>query len=247
MTRAALTSTPLLAGLAWSGALIADAARWDDGAVLLIGLGLLTSMTVATTGMLFSGGIWARRMTFGALAGCLVIALARPIDRWWVLAVGLTVVGLGSLLSAPVRTMTRKLPSASGPPERAVLMTLILIAAPLVLGLASWQGIGWAALVVGLTAPITGLWYSRVLPGGLYLARYVWPGMALVLSLLQTWPGGAASASLGALVFLVGRDPSVKVAFYPPTETGSTYAIPPELAPQEVLDAADIDDRGRRT
>jgi hypothetical protein len=35
------------------------------------------------------------------------------------------------------------------------------------------------------------------------------------------------------------------VAFYPPRETGKAYPIPPELAPKEVLDAAEIDERGR--
>jgi len=244
--RAALSSTPLLAGLAWTGALLADPASWDDAAVFLVGLGLLTSMTVAITGMLLSGGIWARRTAFGVLAGCLIVAVARPIDPWWVIAVVLTAIAIGSLFSTPVRALTRRLPTASGPPERAVLMTVLLISVPLLLGLASWQGAGWAALVVGLTAPIAGLWYSRVLPGGLYVARYGWPAAALGLSLLQIWPGSGASAALGALVFLIGRDPSVKVAFYPPTQSGSTYAIPPELAPQEVLDAAEIDDRGRR-
>ena len=39
--------------------------------------------------------------------------------------------------------------------------------------------------------------------------------------------------------------PSLKVAFDPPTESGSTYAIPPELAPQDILDAAQIDDHGK--
>jgi hypothetical protein len=38
----------------------------------------------------------------------------------------------------------------------------------------------------------------------------------------------------------------VRDAFYPPTETGSAYAIPPELTPPEILDAADLDERGRR-
>jgi hypothetical protein len=246
VTRAALVSTPLLAVLAWSAALVADPDGWDDGAALLIGFGLLASTAIALPGMLLSGGRWARRTSFVAMTGCLVVAAARPIDPFWVAAVGLTAIALASLLSSPVIGLTRKLPSASGPPERAVLFTMSLVLVPLVVGLASRGGSNTATLIVGLTAPLAGLWYSRVLPGGFYVARYVWPGAALALALLQPWPGGIASAALGAAVFIVGLDPSVKVAFYPPTETGSTYSIPPELTPREVLDAADIDERGRR-
>lgn len=244
MKRAALVSTPLLAGLAWSGALIADPAGWDDGAILLIGLGLLSSITVAITGMLLSGGRWARRTAIVCLAGCLIIALARPIDQWWVAAIALTGAALAALLSPPVIALIRKLPSATGPPDRAVLLIITLLLAPLAVGLGSWHGTNPATLTVGLSAPLAAVWFSKVLPGGLYVARYGWPGMALALSWLQPWRGGVVSAALAALVLLISRDDSVNVAFYPPVETGSTYAIPPELAPQEVLDAADIDERG---
>lgn len=246
VTRAALASTTLLAGLAWSGALIADPAGWDDQSVLLIGAGVLTTQAAATVGLLLSGGRWARRAAFATLAGCLVIALVRPIDNWWIVAIALTCLAFASLLTTPIVGLTRKLPSASGPPERAVLLTMTLVAAPLLIGLASWEGANAATLTVGISAPLSGLWYSRVMPGGLFIARYAWPSMAVGLSFLQPWPGGASCAVLGALVFLLGLDRSVKVAFHPPTETGSTYAIPPELTPPEVRGAAGIDERGRR-
>jgi hypothetical protein len=51
---------------------------------------------------------------------------------------------------------------------------------------------------------------------------------------------------LTALVVLaMAWHPEVKVAFHPPRETGRVFPIPPELAPKEILDAADLDERGR--
>ncbi len=104
----------------------------------------------------------------------------------------------------------------------------------------------WATLTVGLTAPLAALLYTRVFPGGLYVVRFVWPGIALVLAPLQTLPAAILSVALGLIVLVIAWHPSVKVAFHPPTESGSSYSIPPELAPQEILDAARIDDTGRR-
>ena len=54
------------------------------------------------------------------------------------------------------------------------------------------------------------------------------------------------SAGLGITIAIVARDPSVKVAFYPPRERGSVFPIPPELAPHEILEAADVDEKGKR-
>ena len=80
----------------------------------------------------------------------------------------------------------------------------------------------------------------------LYVVRFVWPGIALVLAPLQTLPAAILSVALGLIVLIIAWHPSVKVAFHLPTESGSSYSIPPELAPQEILDAARIDDTGRR-
>jgi hypothetical protein len=38
---------------------------------------------------------------------------------------------------------------------------------------------------------------------------------------------------------------SVKASYHPPREVGTTFPVPPELAPAEVLDAAEIDDTGK--
>jgi hypothetical protein len=130
-----------------------------------------------------------------------------------------------------------------GPPDRAVLLPLLLIGAPALIGVGVPEP-AWAALLVGLSAPLVAMAYARVVLGGLLLARVGWPALAVGLSPFMTLPGPLISALLGSMVAVIAWHPSVKTAFHPPREIGSTFPIPPELAPREVLDTAGIDDTG---
>ena len=77
------------------------------------------------------------------------------------------------------------------------------------------------------------------------LTRVLWPALAIALALPMGLLSGILSAALGVTVAVLAWDSAVKTAFHPPVESGSSYPIPPELAPKDVLDAAQIDDRGR--
>jgi len=180
------------------------------------------------------------------MAGTLLLAVARPTDFWWLAGIVVSVLAIVAINTAKAGELARGLPSATGPPDRAVVLLVSLILVPLSLGLLCWGGTSWATIVVGISAPLTALWYSRVLPGGYYVARYAWPAAALVLAFFQPLVVGIASACLGVYIAIVAAHSSVKVAFYPPTERGTAYPLPPELTPREVLDEADLDERGRR-
>lgn len=237
---------PLAATILWTTALIVDPGPFSAGSVLLIGLSLLATSAVGVIGILLVGGRWAHRTAVASIAGTFVIALIRDVDVWWIAGViASSLAAIVLFLPTTIRRI-RKLPAATGPPTRAVLVPLILLGAPFALGLTAWDTMSWATLSVGLTAPVAALWYTRVFPGGLYVVRFVWPGMAIALAPLQTLPAALVSVALGLIVLVVAWHPSVKVAFHPPTESGASYSIPPELAPQEILDAARIDDAGRR-
>lgn len=239
-------SLPLMAALVWIVALLIDPGPYDDGSVFMLGFGLLTMATVATVGMILVGGRWALRTGYAVVAATFLLATVRPVDVAWMIGITSSAIALIALATKPVTTSIRKLPAATGPPERSVLLTLLLLGVPFALGLASWQGSAPATLVVALTAPLTGWWYSRVLPGGLYVARYLWPILAIGLSVFQEPAAAVVSAGLGITIAIVARDPSVKVAFYPPRERGTIFPIPPELAPHEILEAADVDEKGKR-
>ena len=239
-----LAVTIQLAALSWVIAIVVDSTPFSPAPAFLIGLGLVVMSTVAFVGMVVSGGRWAHRLALVALAFCVVLAIARPVDLVWVVGVALTAVALVALLSPTLTGSIRRRPSASGPPPRAITPPLILLATPCVLGYLGNDATAWALLVVGVSAPKVAFLYSRVLPGGLIAIRLLWPAMALALSPLLGWAAGIATVVIALAVAIIAWDDSVKASYHPPREVGTTFPIPPELAPREVLDAADIDDEG---
>ena len=142
--------------------------------------------------------------------------------------------------------MIRKRPPADGPPARAVLLSLLLLAAPPVWALVATDGLGaWALIAVALTW-LTMVWYAKALPGALIVVRVASPLALTATAALEGLPLGAiialTAAGLAALAWTV----DARVAVHPLAEPGTTVPIPPELAPADVLDAAGLDDRGRR-
>lgn len=245
MSSRLLSASPLVAAVAWTIALILDGAGRDDGSVLLMGVGLLMGGVVSVVGLVVSGGRWARRLGFAVLAACVLVALIRPLDFAWAVSLLFTALGIVALYLPGVTDQVRKLPAATGPPARAVMAPLLLLSVPFLIGLSSTGTTGWPELVVGLAAPLAAFLYARVLPGGLWAVRIIWPLAAVALAWPMGVPAGVVSLVLGLAVAMITWDWSVKVAFSPPRQVGSTYPIPPELTPPEILDAAQLDDRGR--
>lgn len=241
-----LASTTLLAAIVWTVAVVVDSEPFATAPALLIGIGLLVAATVASVGMIVVGGRWAHRLGLGALAATVVVALVRDIDVLWLVGIAATALGLVAMFSATLTDTIRQLPSASGPPPRAVAPALLLVTTPVILGFVGYDATPWALLVVGLSAPLVGFLYSRVFPGGLLAVRLLWPVLALALTPLLGWVAGVVTAALALTLATLAWDPSVKASYHPPREVGTTFPIPPEITPEEVLDAAEIDDRGRR-
>jgi hypothetical protein len=239
------SASPLVAAVLWTVALMIDPGPLAPWSVFMVGFGLLTMATVSVVGMIVVGGRWALRTGLATIGASLVIAAVRPVDPiWFVALVGSAAAGVVLFLPVVTRHI-RRLPSATGPPPRAVLVTLLLVSAPLAFGLAAWDRPSAATVVVGLGAPLAALWYSRLLPGGLYAVRIIWPALALGLAAFQPVAVAVVSAAMTLAVIVLAWHHDVQVAFHPPRETGHVYPSPPELAPREVLDAAEIDERGR--
>lgn len=238
-------ATVQVAALAWTLALVVDASPLETAPALLVGLGLLAMSTVAMIGMIAVGGRWAHRLGLADIGFMVALAIVRPIDVFWAAAVGLTSLCLLTLLSPVVTRSIRKLPSASGPPPRAITPPLVLLATPAILGLLGNTAEPWALLIVGISAPNVAWFYSRVIPGGLLAIRLIWPALAVALSPWMGWWAGTASVVIATTVVMASWHKSVRASYHPPREVGTAYPIPPELTPKEVLDAAEIDDRGR--
>jgi hypothetical protein len=240
-----LAGTPLLAALIWAAALAVDPVPFDPASVLLMMVGILSMATVGMIGLTVTGGKWAYRTSLASLAAMAVVAVARPIDVLWVVAVVATAFATLVHLVPPLTGAVRRLPAATGPPARAVLIPLLLIGFPFLLGLAAWDDPGPRTMVVGLTAPLAALWFARVFPGGLLVVRVVWPALAIGLAFTQGLGPAIVSVCCGLVIAALAWHPTVAAAFHPPRERGSVFPIPPELAPREVLDSADLDERGQ--
>jgi hypothetical protein len=240
-----LSALSLLAALVWTGAFAADPGPLAPLSVLLVAIGMLAMATVGMIGITVTGGRWAHRLALASLIATAVLAVARPIDVWWFAGFASTLLAAVALLSPAITKELRRLPPAGGPPWRAVLIPLLLIGIPFLLGLAAWSRPSLATVLVGLGAPLAALWYSRVLPGGLLAVRALWPGLAIGLAFTQSVGPAIVCLAAGVAVMVLAWHPSVGVAFHPPREIGTVHPIPPELTPSEVLDAAELDDRGR--
>ena len=240
-----LSALSLLAALVWTGALAADPGPLAPMSVVLIAIGLLAMATVGMIGITVTGGRWAHRLALASLIATALLAVARPIDVWWYAGFASTLLAAVALFTPAMENGLRRLAPAGGPPWRAVLIPLLLIALPFLLGLAAWGRTSLATGLVGLGAPVAALWYSRVLPGGLLAVRALWPGLALGLAFTQSVGPAIVCLAAGGAVAVLAWHPSVGVAFHPPREIGTVHPIPPELTPSEVLDAAELDDRGR--
>jgi hypothetical protein len=240
-----LACTPIVAALLWAAALGIDSGPFSPGSVLLIVTGLLALATVGMVGVTVTGGRWAHRTLLVAVTAMFFLPVVRPIDALWVVALLGTVLSGIALFSPALTVGLRRLPPASGPPVRAVVLPLLLIGLPFPLGIAAWDDASAGTVVVGLTAPLAALWFARVFPGGLLVVRILWPALAVGLAFTQWLAPAFVSAVSGIAVAVLAWHSSVGVAFHPPREVGTVHPIPPELTPREVLDSADIDEHGR--
>ncbi|HEX2155247.1 MAG TPA: hypothetical protein VHL52_14880 [Acidimicrobiia bacterium] len=228
---------------AWT---VVMALGFDDhpaNATVSMAISLWTATVVSLTGLLVARARWARRYGISVTAGHGVVALLAPVDVGWVVAAVLSAATAVAIAGPWLDGTVRGRPAASGPPPRAVLIPLALIWVPFGVGAASGDGL--PALVAGLLALITAYWFIRTLPGALVAVRIVWPLAAVGVAFVLGWAAGAVVALAGVAVAVLAWDDSVRNAVHPLIEKGSRISIPPELAPQEILDAADLDERGR--
>ncbi|MDX1469297.1 MAG: hypothetical protein R3258_08140 [Acidimicrobiia bacterium] len=232
----------LAAVLGWT-AVVALGSDLTPIPLLMVGVSMILTATIATVGILVTSSRWSRRLALISLAMGPAAGLSAPIDTLWLTALVLTVAAAAVLVSPTL--VIRKLPSATGPPPKAVLLPLVLVICPFSYGLAADNDPAWALLVAGVTALVAAFLYARVVPGGLLAVRYIWPGLALALSFALETVAAVTSVALALAVAVLAWSSDAKTAFHPPRQMGTRYPIPPELSPTEILDAANIDEHGR--
>lgn len=236
---------PLAAALVWVLALLFDPGPLPSSSTLLTGVGLLAIATTSVVGLAVARARWAHRLAAASVTGTIIVAMIRPIDPVWWIGVVVSAVAAAVVFLPTVTGRIRKLPAAAGPPPAAVVPPLVLLSAPLLVGLTSAEAAPLPALVVGLSAPLFAYLYVRVVPGGLWGVRLLWPLLAIGLAPVLGAPSGIVTALAGLAVAGFAWRPEVRASYHPPREVGSTFPIPPELTPSEVRDAAQIDEKGR--
>lgn len=234
----------MVAVLIWLAAIMLDPGAYHPNSVLLTGLGWLLLSTVATVGLVLVGGRWALRTLVGVLGTTLWVGAVIPLSPWSMAGLGASAVALILLLSPRQHRLVRKLPSASGPPARSVVVTLAALGLPLGLGLIPADPNSWV-IVMAASGPLTALLYSRTIPGGLAAIRFGLIGVSLALAALMPLPHAIVAVLASASITAAAWSADVAVAFRPLIEKGTSYAIPPELAPKEILDGAGIDEKGQ--
>lgn len=227
----------------WTAQLAVGAGDHSGVAVVLIAVSLWAATVVSLTGMLVARARWARRFGLAVTAGHGVVAVITSPGILWGVALAASAITAVSVAGPWLDGIVRGRPSASGPPSRVVLIALFLLGVPF--GLGATGAAELPALVVGLSALAACFWFVRALPGALFVVRIVWPLLAVGLAYPMGYAAAAVAVFAGIAVGTLAWHPTVRNSLHPLVESGSRVPIPPELAPRDVLDAAEIDDRGR--
>lgn len=247
MPAAPLTVTALLSLSTVLGTLhLAFGGVVDPSAALVAGAGLVVFTIVAASGTLLARGRWAAPADAAVALTWIGLAVVVPLEGLSIALLVVAAAALAAALGPWLRRWLRRLPRADGPPPAAVVLLLALMATPVAAALASPNGIGIGAVVLAAWSAALALGIARMLPGSLLAARVVHPALAIAAAVETGMPGGAVITATAAVVAAMAWRRDVALAITPVSpRRGDAIAIPPELVPPEILEAAGLDDRGR--
>jgi hypothetical protein len=242
IAQAALFSSALL----WA-VLLTNQSSLAAGSGAMVAVSLLMLTAVAIVGTLVVGGRWARRLSIGLAGSTLVLSpLVETHPALWVLGIALSGYALAEAAGTGLAAVVRRLPSASGPPVQALMIPLLALGWPALLALSQPSGVdGWDWLAA-TTMLLLGFWYSRALPAALWVGRIGMLVPALLSVAFVPTPLWLLPLTGAAAITTLAWTKNARIAVQPLIQRGRQVPIPAELAPSEILDAAGLDDRGRR-
>lgn len=235
-----------LASLAWALTLAFGSGPFATSSAALLAIDILLVGTVISVGVALSRGRWTRKAALVLLAGQALLAVFVDVDGWSVAAIVLTAGSIGLFAGPWLNTWLRKLPKADGPPPRAALLALSLIALPALVAVTAPTGVTAAGWVLSGFSLVAAFAYSRAWLTALWAVRTALPILGIVTAAALTWPGGLALGFGVVMLTALAWAPDSLQALLGTTPTpADPVAIPAELIPREVLDAAGLDERGR--
>lgn len=216
------------------------------GPALLLGGDVVLLSLIAAAGLLIARSAWAR-ITGAVVALALLPLLLLDSDRGpliWV-AAGLSVLAFATMLSPGVAKWIDTSRGA-GPPGIAVVLLIGLLLSPAVAAIASPSETTVFLWVLAAAGPLAAIGYSRASVGTLWAIRIGTLPVCLLAAATPPLGGGLIAIGYGLAITTLSWQKAVLLAAQPLTPLPSPgYRIPPELAPTEILEAADLDESGR--
>lgn len=241
-----IAATVVLTSLAWALVLAFGSGPLAGSSAALLAVDLLILGTVVAVGTVLSRGRWTRRAAFALLGGQALIGVFFGVDGWWIAAVTLNAIAIGLVAGPWLTGWLRKLPQADGPPPRAVSLILGLLAVPALVAATAPDSVGAGGWVLSGFSLAAAWAYSRAWLPALWAARVALPilGVAAIAGL--SWLGVLAlGLGVAMLTVLAWSPDTLRATMATRPVPVDLIAIPPELAPPEVWEAAGLDDHGR--
>jgi hypothetical protein len=244
--RRAIINVALLfvASLLWAG-LLAMSSPWVDGAGAMIGVSLVVFSAIGVVGVLVASARWARWLLVGMALGGTLLGITVGIGPVWIAALALSGFGIAEAAGSGLRHVVRGRPSASGPPAQAAAIPLVAVGFALAMGIVQPDGVDIFDWLAVLAVAVIAFAYAKAAPGSVALVRLAMPLFVPLSLWLAGWPQGLLPAAVACVITALAWTKNARVAVNPLVE-GKRVPIPAELTPGDILDAAGLDDRGRR-
>ena len=244
--RVSVSAALILVGtLLWAARLLIGPAPWDPQAASLLAAALVVSNAVNLVAMLLSPGRWVRNSIAILAAAWAVAVLALAVDPLWIAALLAHACGVGIAWARWLDEWFQQT-RPDRVPARATILVLGLVWLPGFvggLGIPTVTAAGWTLAGFGALA---GWAYARALPGVLWTIRLVLPVLgAFSLIGLRLAAVGGMLAVISALTLLAWTADARLAATRPVPRRVASVAIPPELTPPGLMEAAGYDRRGR--
>lgn len=242
----ATTAALLVASLAAALVVTGTDPFWATSAAVMLAGGHLILTAVTIVGALVGAARWSVGVGAGLASILFPIAVLHPVGIAWGIMLTAAAGAVAGTLGTRLRATVRQRPAADAPPRKAVALALGLLAAPLLIAAPQPDGVDIADWLLAGGALTLALWYTRGRPDGLWAVRSLLPvsTFASVFSVPLPWSPVVAAGFAAATWLAWSSD--ARVAVIPLATPGRRVPIPAELAPGEILDAAGVDDRGRK-
>ena len=235
-----------LASLTGAVLLSDGATAWIDGAGRMIAAGHLILTTVVVVAALVGSARWSVPLGVGLAGSLAIVAISHPLTVWAVVMMLLAAAAAAGLIGTGLRGVVRLRPPADGPPRKAAALPLALLATPVVIGGLQPAGVGYGDWLLAAAGIVIAGSYAKATPGALWLVRLGCPAMGVVAGFVVPFPQALLAIAFSAGLTWLAWSADARLAVQPLTTSGTTVPVPAELTPRDILDAAGLDEHGRR-